>query len=186
MAKSTDDLRVAHQSIFGLPHIASRDTIERLYREMMLKSRETFIALSHEFREEVLTMSPDELQRVDYHRQANSFVDNYCSYARAMQFTFHADQLEKDTVDQMEGIMLIVHENGQESVRYLNGHIDDMATVPLCLIKLKLAEDHDRLDKYFEQKKRQLRTRLDWKMYLHEARRAIHCIELVQEMRNHQ
>lgn len=186
VAKQIAELQREHQKIFELPQMASSDVVEDLLISMIDKYHETFIAMSYAFGDEVLSMSREELLRIDHYRKANSFADNYCSYATAMKFLVHSDQLEKELLEKRDGIKWIECKNGHMSVQYLDGHIDDLDSVPLCLIKLKLTLEFETMMTDLTKKRLQDKTRMDTKMTMAEAGRAMHCYEKVMTMKDDQ
>lgn len=186
VTKQIAELEREHQKIFELPKMASSGVVEDLLISMIDKYHETFVSMAYAFGDEVLSMSREELLRSGHYRRANTFADNYCSYATSMKFMVHSDQLEKELLEERDGIKWIECRNGHMSVQYLDGHIDDLDSVPLCLIKLKLTLEFQTFMFALMKKKFQAKTRLDTKITMAEVGRAMHCYEKVMTMKDDQ
>lgn len=161
--ESLDELRKAHMKIFELPEMKPIEDVQKLSQEMFEKSK---MAMFDSFKK--LGFPCGEMCILHYFLKLGAHMDKQCSYASAMLFTSESDRYEMELVRKMTGLKLIVHENGDKSVRYSDGSIYDMKTVPMGIIKLKLLGELERYPEYIERRMAENNTRMGAWMLMRE------------------
>lgn len=149
--------------IFELSEMKTIEDIQPVCEDMFKKSK---LAMFDSFRK--LGFPCGEFCNLNYFLKLSAHMDSQCSYASAMLFTSHSDLHEMELVKKMTGLKLIVHENGDKSVRYSDGSIYDMKTVPMGIIKLKLVGELERYPEYLEKKLAENNTRMGAWMVMRE------------------